>query len=222
MKASIVILLLLITFIACKEKKNVLPETETLSIAQKIANAHGFENWEKVSQIRFTFNVDRDSVHFERQWLWNPKTDNVVMTSNNDTIQFNRTVIDSTNTKAHQGFINDKYWLLVPFQLIWDEGTTISEPITEEAPISKAQLNRITLTYSNEGGYTPGDAYDIYFGENHLIKEWVYREGNAKEASIATTFENYKDFNGIKIALDHKKGEGNWNLNFTNVSVIKE
>jgi len=222
MKASIVILLLLITFSACKEKKNVLLETETLSIVQKIANAHGFKNWEKVSQISFTFNVDRDSVHFERQWLWNPKTDNVVMTSNNDTIQFNRTVIDSTNIKAHQGFINDKYWLLVPFQLIWDEGTTISEHIIEEAPISKTQLNRITLTYSNEGGYTPGDAYDIYFGENHLIKEWVYREGNAKEASIATTFENYKDFNGIKIALDHKKGEGNWNLNFTNVSVIKE
>jgi len=34
---------------------------------------------------------------------------------------------------------------------------------------------------------------------------------------MITTFKNYQDFNGIKIALDHKKAEGNWNLNFTNI-----
>ena len=32
-------------------------------------------------------------------------------------------------------------------------------------------------------------------------------------------FENYQDFNGVKIALDHKKAKGNWNLNFTNVKI---
>jgi len=36
---------------------------------------------------------------------------------------------------------------------------------------------------------------------------------------MITTFENYQDFDGIKIALDHKKSEGNWNLNFTNVKI---
>ena len=80
----------------------------------------------------------------------------------------------------------------------------------------------ITITYPIEGGYTPGDAYDIYFDENYLIKEWTYRQGNSPEPSLSNTFENYQDFNGIKIAIDHKKDNGNWNLNFTDVSVTLE
>ena len=77
----------------------------------------------------------------------------------------------------------------------------------------------ITLTYPSEGGYTPGDAYDIFFDRNYMIKEWVFRQGNSEQASLTNTFENYQDFNGIKIAIDHKKADGNWNLNFADVSI---
>ena len=136
-----------------------------------------------------------------------------------DTIRYNTGNIDATLTKIDRGFINDKFWLLIPFQLVWDQGTTVSEPIKTEAPISKNKMNKITLTYPNEGGYTPGDAYDIYYGDDYLIKEWAYRKGNKPEASLINTFENYQDFNGIKIALEHKKAKGDWNLNFTNVKV---
>ena len=110
------------------------------------------------SSIAFTFNVDKDSSHFERTWNWHPKTNDVILISGNDTILYNRKHIDSISTNADKAFINDKYWLLAPFQLIWDQGTSISEAIKEEAPISKNILNKITLTYSSEGGYTPGDA----------------------------------------------------------------
>ena len=76
--------------------------------------------------------------------------------------------------------------------------------------------------YSNEGGYTPGDAYDIYFDDNYIIKEWSYREGNITEPSLSNTFENYQEFNGIKIALEHKKAEGDWNLLLRNIKVELE
>ena len=66
-------------------------------------------------------------------------------------------------------------------------------------------MNMITITYPNEGGYTPGDAYDIYFDEDYMIKEWTFRKGNSEDPSLSTTFENYKDYNGIKIATDHKQ-----------------
>ena len=108
---------------------------------------------------------------------------------------------------------------MIPFQLVWDEGTTISEPVKDAAPISSKLLNKITITYSNEGGYTPGDAYDIYFDDDHIIKEWVFRQSNSTEPSLVNTFENYQDFNGIKIALEHKKAEGDWNLLIRNVKV---
>ncbi len=220
-KHTLFIFVIAASLFSCKQKqeKTSQPEVKPLTVAEKIANAHGFENWKNVKSIHFTFNVDKDSIHFERSWNWKPKTNDVIAYSKHDTINYNRSKLDSTLTKTDSGFINDKYWLLVPFQLIWDEGLTVSSPVKEVAPISKADINKITLTYSKEGGYTPGDAYDIYYGDDYLIKEWIFRKGNDTVPSMISTFENYKDFNGIKIALEHKKGDSNWNLNFTNVNV---
>lgn len=222
MKRLIYVIFIVLSISSCKQEKKVISPEKQLTIPEKIANAHGFQNWDKVSKIEFTFNVDRDSSHFERSWQWKPKTNTVIMISNQDTISYNRSHIDSTNLKTDQAFINDKYWLLAPFNLVWDKGTTISEPVKEEAPISKNELNKITLTYSNKGGYTPGDAYDFYYDDDFLVREWIFRRQNSEEPSLISTWENYQDFNGIKIALEHKKLEENWNLNFTNVKVTLE
>lgn len=200
---------------ACKqntETKIVKPE---ISVAEKIAIAHGFENWKNVSEISFTF-------FGKRSWTWQPKSNDVKLITETDTITYNRKNMDTIATKYDRGFVNDKFWLLIPFQLVWDTGTTISEPTEANTPISKVAMNKITLTYSSEGGYTPGDAYDIYFDKDYIIREWTFRKGNAPEAGLVNTFENYQDYNGIKIALDHKKGEGDWNLSFSNVEVILE
>jgi hypothetical protein len=214
MKNLILIFFVSVCF-SCKQKQETQPEIKQLSIAKKIANAHGFENWKNVSQIDFTFNG-------QRNWSWKPKTNNVTLITETDTLTYNRKNVDSLSTKVNGGFVNDKFWLLIPFQLVWDKNATISESTKAEAPISKTELNKITLTYSNEGGYTPGDAYDIYYGDNFLIKEWVFRRGNSDKPSLTNTFESYQDFNGIKIATEHKTSDGGWNLVFTNVKVITD
>ena len=219
MKQRIIIILIAILISSCKKQKVESFEFVPKTIAEKIAYAHGFANWKNVSEIKFTFNVDKDSIHFERKWKWNPSTHDVTMTNNIDTISFNRSKLDSLTTPLDRRFINDKYWLLVPFQLIWDEGITISDPTIELAPLSKTALNKITLTYSDEGGYTPGDAYDIFYNDKYIIQEWVFREGNSDEPSLITTFENYQDISDIKIAIEHKKIDENWNLNFTDISI---
>ncbi|WP_298554947.1 hypothetical protein [uncultured Algibacter sp.] len=212
MKKLLVIISILSICYSCKEKAETIQPKKEISIAEKIANAHGFENWRNVSEVSFTF-FDK------RSWIWKPKTQDVTLITEKDTINYNRTSIDSLSLKADRAFINDKFWAFIPFQLIWDYSATISEPQKEKAPISKMTLNKIILTYSSEGGYTPGDAYDIYFDENYIIKEWAFRKGNKPKAGLKNTFENYKNFNGIKIAQDHKKSEGNWNLTITDVSV---
>lgn len=220
---NILILIVLTSFIFnCKQKedsKNVAEKE--WSTAEKIANAHGFENWKDVSELHFTFNVERDTAHFERSWIWKPKSDDVIMISGNDTIAYNRKSVDSISLNADKSFINDKYWLLAPFQLVWDKGTQISEPIKEAAPISKKEMNTISLTYSSDGGYTPGDAYDFYYDDNYMISEWIYRKGNSTEPSMMTTWEDYEDFNGITIGKAHNRPDANWKLHFTNIKVIK-
>ncbi|GAA4963344.1 hypothetical protein [Algibacter aquimarinus] len=212
MKNLLVVFCLVTLCYSCKQKEEKVLSSPELSTAEKIANAHGFEHWKNVSEIHFTFNK-------KRNWTWNPKTDDVTLTTEKDTINYNRKSIDSISLKADRGFINDKFWLLIPFQLVWDSGTTISDPIKETAPISKIEMNKITLLYSSEGGYTPGDAYDIYFEDDYIIKEWAFRRGNKPQAGLTNTFENYHNYNGIKMASDHKNGKGDWNLTLTDIKV---
>ena len=222
MKNITLLISLALLVLSCKsDAKKEQEEVKTLlSVSEKIANAYGFENWNNVSEIAFTFNVDRDSSHFERAWKWHPKTNNVLMISGQDSIQFNHKQVDSLSTSADRSFINDKFCLLVPFQLEWDQSASILEAYKAEAPISKTLLNKITLTYPDNGGYTPGDAYDIFYNDNFLIEEWVYRKSNSETPSLITTWENHQDFNGIKIGMDHIKSEGNWKLYFTDIKVI--
>ena len=213
MKNLIYICFTTLLLIACKQKAETkVVETER-TIAEKIGHAHGFENWKNVSEIAFTFNRNRS-------WKWQPKTNDVTFIQDTLEVSYNRAKIDSTVIKIDPAFINDKFWLLIPFQLIWDKSATISEPIKAEAPISKTQMSKITLLYGKEGGYTPGDAYDIYFGDDYIIREWAFRKGNKQEAGLINTFENYQDFSGIKLALDHKKAEGDWNLELSNIEIV--
>ena len=211
---------------ACKPEKKediAVESEEELTIAEKIANAHGYEHWQNVERVAFTFKVDRDTIKGNgRSWVWWPKKDSVYMKAGAQDVKYSRHNLDSVPSNADKAFINDKYWLLVPFQLVWDTSATISEPKKIVTPLGNKDLDMITITYPDEGGYTPGDAYDIYYDANYLIREWTYRRGNSPEPSLSNTFENYKDFNGIKIAIDHKKDNGNWNLNFTDISITLE
>ncbi|UWX54137.1 hypothetical protein NYZ99_14075 [Maribacter litopenaei] len=215
------------SIIACKEQqkdtKGTIQETEVAesnNILDRIAHANGYENWKNINSIKFTFNVDRDSSHFERTWQWMPKTNDVVFMTHEDTLSYNRKEMDSIIAKTDAGFINDKYWMLAPYQLVWDQNSFIyTHKEAVEAPMSKDTLQQVTIVYGNEGGYTPGDAYDFYFGDDYVIKEWVFRRGNQEEPNMITSWEDYKNFDGPDIATMHKMGEGNFQLYFTGIEV---
>ena len=190
------------------------------SILQKVADANGFDNWANVEELKFTFNVDRDTTHFERTWIWKPKTNDITAISAEGTQEYNWAEMDSAAYKTNSGFINDKYWLLAPYQLVWDsDNVTHEHSLEAEAPISKKTMHKLTIVYGSEGGYTPGDAYDFYFGDDMVIQEWVFRKGNSPTPSMMTTFEEYKKINGLQLATMHKMPEGNFKLYFTDIEV---
>jgi hypothetical protein len=226
MKILFTFLLAAFTLVSCNEsnKKDINISEENsdnnnLTITEKIAYKNGLKKFETVNQIDFTFNVDRGDNHFERSWQWKPKTNVVTYITAKDTTTYSRAKLDSTSLQYDSAFINDKYWLLAPFNLVWDEGTSFSKPKKATAPISGKDINLLTITYSDEGGYTPGDAYDLYYGDDLLLKEWVYRKGNDSLPSMTTTWENYKEYNGIKIAAMHKDSLGDFSLYFTGIKV---
>lgn len=229
MKNILLLILFTVSLVSCKNNNKSIENVnqnqsisiENLSTAEKIANASGYKNWKDVSEIAFTFNVNRGDNHFYRAWTWNPKSGDVTMTSANDTISYNRSQLDSLNFETDAAFINDKYWLLTPFQLKWDENITIFEKKNIVAPISKDTLKQITIVYGSGGGYTPGDAYDFFYDEDFKIREWNYRKENADTPSLTTTWEDYKNFNGIEIAKTYKDSTGGYKLYFTDISVKK-
>jgi len=216
---NILILFILITFWSCKQKEEKQIIDRELTIAEKIANAHGFKNWDNVKTFQFTFGGKISEPNSGRTWVWNPKTNDIKLVRNGETTEYNRNGMDSIAIKTDRAFINDKFWALIPFQLVWDEGTTISNPEKSISPVKNQELNKITITYSSEGGYTPGDAYDIFYDNNYIIQEWNFRRNNALEPSLSNTFENYQNFGGLIIAQEHKKIEGDWNLLVRNIKV---
>ncbi|WP_025742694.1 hypothetical protein [Aquimarina pacifica] len=194
-----------------------------LSTAEAIAKANGLKKWDHVKEIKFTFNVDKDSSHFERSWSWMPKYNKVTYFSKEDTLAYYRAKLDSTTIKLDTGFINDKYWLLCPFNLVWDADSFVSKHYFKVlSPIQNVEMQKLTIVYNDSDGYTPGDAYDFYFKGDFIIREWVYRKGNQEKPSLITSWEDYQDFNGIRIAKVHQRDEGDWKLYFTNIEVITE
>lgn len=217
--------ILLIAFAGCRESSKT-PEVAMVqadppkTLLEKLADKHGFENWDKVQRLQFTFNVDRDTSHFERTWIWEPLENTVTSITGTDTLTFVRDQVDSLTMRTDAAFINDKYWLLAPYQWVWDQASFTHEfQETARAPISGASASRLTIVYGNEGGYTPGDAYDFYFGKDSVLQEWVFRKGNQPEPSVTTTWEKYQDVNGLLLATEHQNAEGNFKLYFTGIRV---
>ena len=192
---------------------------EEMTPQKEIAMANGLKEFDNIENLEFTFNVEvNDTLRSSRHWQWNTKTGKIAMTEKDSTITYTKNDSVSESDKyIDQRFINDTYWLLFPYQLEWSDAN-ISKVSEKAAPISGDTLQMLTASYPSEGGYTPGDSYDIYFNEDNMIQEWVYKSANGKR-EMPTTWEDYEDHKGLKIAKMHQSPDGSFKLFFTDIKV---
>ena len=217
------LLLFFLSFLSCKDntpkENNTTQKAHNLAPAEAIANQYGLEHWDKVKTLSFTFNVDRGENHFERSYSWEPKTGKVTYKTASDTLTFiHNKPTDSLQTEADKAFVNDKYWLLSPFQMVWDK-VSYRDSVDAIAPISKDTLQKLTIVYGDEGGYTPGDAYDFYFTQDYTIKEWAFRKGNQESPSLVNTWNDIEEHQGIRFTTKFQDSTGNFQLYFTNIEI---
>jgi len=222
MKKILFVAILSVFMISCNQKKKEkveITENPNLEIHEKIAMANGFEEFDSISKIEFTFNVKmNDTVRSERKWVWNRESGKISLTENDSVMSYTKKdSLAEDKQYIDQRFVNDSYWLLFPYQLKWSDAD-FSEVETAAAPISGDEMQMLTVSFPEEGGYTPGDSYDVYFDEDFMIQEWVYKSSDGGR-EMATTWEDYEDYNGVKIANMHKSKDGNFELFFTNISV---
>ncbi|SCY25537.1 hypothetical protein SAMN05192588_1902 [Nonlabens sp. Hel1_33_55] len=218
MKKYLLPIVFSVALVSCKnENKDEIAVEETPELSMQVANTSGLESWNDVNMVEFTFNVERNGETMaSREWDWNPKSDQVTLNSNDETITYNRKQVnDSLAMSADRAFVNDVYWLLPQFKLAWDNGKEISYPESSEGKMVKVQ-------YTGNDGYTPGDRYDMVIDENMMIDKWMYYPKGATEPAMTTSFEDYKDYEGIKIATNHRSKDGTLNIYFSDINISKE
>lgn len=198
-------------------------------IGEKIAEAYGIEGFDKVKELRYTFNAKLGDKVIERSWVWLPKENKVTYLGSGDEkqdISYNlKNLSDASDTvkEIDSWFINDQYWLVFPFHLVWDEGTRIEVGgESENLPIGTGVTTKVIVTYPDTGGYTPGDVYELYIDENYMILEWVYRRGGSETPTRMSTWQDNKEFGPIIISLDHKGPDESFRVWFADVEVTTD
>ncbi|MBC7723120.1 MAG: hypothetical protein H7068_13930 [Pedobacter sp.] len=191
-----------------------------IDLAKKVAAAYGVDNFKNAKMMNFTFNAKRDTTVNSRSWNWNIADNIVTMTTKKETITYKRDTIQSAAMKSvDQKFINDQYWLIFPYHLVWDYGFTLTTKEKMLSPIAKKEMTVLTVQYNKQVGYTPGDAYDLYLDNNFMISEWTYRKGGAEMPTLSTTWQDMIQAKGLIIATNHQTIDGKFSIYFNGVTV---
>lgn len=198
-------------------------------IRQKIADAYGIQSFDRIAKIRFEFNADLDGKQINRKWLWAPNTDQVIyrgLSSQLNPTAYNRKKITSNDSgrirRIDKWFVNDQYWLLFPFHMAWDSETEVVTKGRQFLPIGLGRALQVVVTYPPEGGYTPGDVYELFVDGDYRLKQWKYRRGGKAEAARISTWEDHRKVGPITVSMQRKLKGGKSRIWFSHVAVQLE
>lgn len=198
-------------------------------VRERIGRAYGLDGWERVDELRYTFNVRAGEREVRRSWIWRVKDRTVTFRDEvADADPFTYSLDDVGDNPPEElklidhRFINDQYWLLFALHVAWDTDATVVVGEEVPLPIGEGKGTKVTVQYPEVGGYTPGDAYDIYLSGEHRVVQWVFREGGKPEPSLATTWDDQRRFGPLLIATRFRTGDGSFELWFSGVEVKTE
>lgn len=125
---------------------------------------------------------------------------------------------DSVKKYLEQGkrmWINDSYWLVMPFKLK-DTGVTLKYD-REDVTMDGEKADVLRLTFDNVG-VTPQNAYEVWVDtDERLIKQWAYfSEASREEPNFVLPWTNYQDYNGL--LLSGERGD----RSLTGIKVLKQ
>lgn len=113
--------------------------------------------------------------------------------------------------KAKSIWINDSYWLVMPFKLK-DSGLTLKY-LGEDTLQTGSKCNVLQLTFSNIGD-TPQNKYLLYVDlADNLVKQWAYyNQSNQDSANFTRPWDNHQKYGDILLSADRSDGGGPKNV----------
>ncbi len=186
---------------------------ESPPIAQQIAKTYGLDSFGQIEAIRYAWNAEFPGGHkVSNKWEWSPKTNTVSYEGkdkqgNPVKVTYQRSQIDSQSDvvkkEVEPAFANDQDWTLLPFHLLWD-GAAATDEGQQKLPIGDGSAQKVAMKYPSEGGYQPGDTWDLYVGPDKRIVEITYhRSAPNPPHLVSATYAGYKKAGPLLISTDH-------------------
>ncbi|MFT7033053.1 MAG: hypothetical protein ACJA2S_001554 [Cyclobacteriaceae bacterium] len=103
--------------------------------------------------------------------------------------------------KGKRNWINDSYWLVMPYKLK-DSGVTLSF-LEEDSTLAGKKSYLLELTFKDVG-VTPQNYYEVWVDEEtNLVSQWAfYRIHGQIEANFVMPWQDYKQYGNILLSGD--------------------
>ena len=183
-------------------------------ILEQIAKTYGLDSFGQVEAIRYTFNIDIPGIKAARTWEWEPKTGKVSYEAKDKDgkpvkVTYKRSELstqpDNVKNEVEPGFTNDNYWLLFPFHAYWDTSATVTDQGMKKLPMGGGSAELVAVKYPSEGGYTPGDTWELFVGKDNRVQQMAYHRGGPKKPSLVlATWAGYKKAGPLLISTEHR------------------
>ena len=191
-------------------------DAEAVKIAQATIEAMGgWEGWEQARYLRWDFfggrhhwwdrytgrvRIEAYGGEIKRLWLMNAGTGEGRYfedgTEVRDPLQ-----LDEALEKGRKIWINDSYWLVMPFKIL-DPGVTLRY-LGEKSLPDKTVADVLELTFA-EVGVTPDNKYELFVSrDSGLIEQWVFFETADAEASFSRPWLGWEKFGPILLSTGH-------------------
>lgn len=187
-------------------------DAKAIEIADQVMeNMGGRKNWDKTRYIAWNFFGNRKLIW--DKWTGNVRVDNV---NNDQTVLLNintdkgrifkygkeQTAPDSIAkfVKGGKGaWINDSYWLLMPFKLK-DSGVTLKY-LGEDKTQDGVEADVLQLTFKGVGN-TPDNKYKVWVKKtNPMVWQWAYYpKFDAEKPGFIRPWTDYKQHGKIMIS----------------------
>ena len=199
--------------------------------AENLAKTYGLAGWGQIEAIRYTFNAELPGIALTRTWTWEPKTGKVTYETKDKEgkpvkVTYLRSQLGSqpaeVKEKIEPAFVNDEYWLVLPFHAVWDTSAAVQDAGRQKLPLGKGSADKIVMKYPSEGGYSAGDTWDLYVGRDGRVAQMVFHRGGAvKPSLVIAAWTEYRKAGPFLVALDHRgTADGKpVRVHFSNVAV---
>jgi len=194
-------------------------DPQAIKVADEVMAAlGGRKNWDQTRYLSWSF-------FGVRQHYWDRYTGNVRIESPKDStiflmninsmegkVQKNGSLVDNPETlkqflqRGKNAWINDSYWLVMPFKLK-DSGLTLKyegEKKTENGELADV----LQLTFDRVG-HTPLNKYEVFVDkESHLVTQWSYfPEATDSIPRFTLPWEKYEKKGAILLSGGRGKNE---------------